>query len=167
MAARFSTVASRSRRLVSMLSLAGLALLLSSCMDQYNPRPYWEQFRKEREIGNRNLPKLTEKGELPPVEGEGPMGPDQAFAKYATLCASCHGEDGKAAIPAAAAMNPKPRNLTDAAWQASVTDDHLHKVIKEGGGAVGLSSSMPPWGAMLKDNEIDAIVAMIRTWSGK
>jgi SNF2 family DNA or RNA helicase len=43
----------------------------------------------------------------------------------------------------------------------------MNKVIKEGGGAVGLSSSMPPWGAMLKDNEIDAIVAMIRTWSGK
>jgi len=163
----FSAIEQLVARPSRILVVGAFAVGLSSCMDQYNPRPYWNQFENERNLANRNLPKLTEKGEIPPAEGAVEFGPDQAFAKYATLCASCHGEDGKAAIPAAAAMNPKPRNFHDSAWQASVTDDHIHKSIKEGGASVGLSSTMPPWGGVLKDNEIDEIVKMIRKWDGK
>ena len=44
--------------------------------------------------------------------------------------------------PTALAMQPRPRNLTDATWQGSVDDAHIAKVIREGGASVGLSATM-------------------------
>ena len=58
-------------------------------------------------------------------------------------CAACHGTEGKGNGPASAALNPKPRNYTDKAWQASVTDEQLRKTIVMGGAAVGKSPIMP------------------------
>jgi hypothetical protein len=45
--------------------------------------------------------------------------------------------------PGAAAINPKPRSFADEAWQASVTDEQIHKTIVFGGAAVGKSPFMP------------------------
>ena len=47
---------------------------------------------------------------------------DLGKKKYETFCVSCHGADGKAQGPAAMAMQPRPRNFTDKAWQKSVDD---------------------------------------------
>jgi hypothetical protein len=58
------------------------------------------------------------------------------------LCATCHGATGLGNGPAGAGLNPKPRNWTDAKWQESVTDEHLFKIIKEGGAKHGLSPQM-------------------------
>lgn len=69
--------------------------------------------------------------------------PEQSRQMFATVCATCHGADGTGNGPAAANLNPKPRNYTDAAWQASVTDDELKKTILKGGQAVGKSAMMP------------------------
>lgn len=79
--------------------------------------------------------------------------------KYDTLCIACHGPGGKGDGVAAAAMNPKPRDLTS----TTRTDADLAKIIKEGGVAAGLSASMPPWGAMLTDPDIANVVAHIRS----
>ncbi len=84
-------------------------------------------------------------------------------AKYDQMCASCHGTMGKGDGVAAAALNPKPRNLTDKAYMSKRTDADLVKVIKNGGPALGLSSSMPPWGSSLSDADINNIVAYIRS----
>jgi hypothetical protein len=46
--------------------------------------------------------------------------------------------------PGSAALDPKPRDFTSADWQASVTDDHLKKIIVYGGAAVGKAATMPP-----------------------
>jgi len=62
---------------------------------------------------------------------------------FSERCVVCHGAEGKGNGPAAGALNPKPRNYTDAAWQAKVTDDELRKTIKLGGAAVGKSPLMP------------------------
>jgi hypothetical protein len=59
-------------------------------------------------------------------------------------CAACHGERGKGDGPAAVALTPKPRDWTDAAWNKTVTDERLAKVIVSGGQAVGLSPLMTP-----------------------
>ena len=132
-----------------------------SCMDQYNPLPYWKQFKAEREITSQKHPKLTDKGELPPKEAAaGPA--DPVSAKFNSLCSSCHGADGKADGAAAAAMNPKPRNFHDKEWQAKVTDEHIAGVIKNGGASAGLSATMPPWGAVLSDDEVKGLVEKIR-----
>ena len=168
--------------LVGALLLVGSMSGCSGCMDQYRPERYREQTQKEREIAHRQLPKLTEKGELPaPAATEaapGATGADGAQAtaaapaadvnpgkaKFDSLCASCHGPEGKADGPAVQAMNPKPRNFHDKAWQAKVDDAHIIKVITQGGGAAGLSSMMPAMGAMLNDGEVAGIVKMIRDW---
>ncbi|MGH7787910.1 MAG: c-type cytochrome [Candidatus Binatia bacterium] len=62
---------------------------------------------------------------------------------YRGRCISCHGPGGKGDGAAAAALNPKPRDMTDAAWQTSVTDAHIEQIIEGGGPAVGKSMMMP------------------------
>lgn len=66
-----------------------------------------------------------------------------AKAEYQTRCASCHGASGHGDGAAAAALNPKPRNYGDKAWQSSVTDEQIRKTILMGGAAVGKSPIMP------------------------
>jgi mono/diheme cytochrome c family protein len=63
---------------------------------------------------------------------------------FATRCSTCHGAGGKGDGAAAAALTPKPRDLTSADWQKSVTDEHIEKIIIGGGAAVGKSPMMPP-----------------------
>lgn len=72
--------------------------------------------------------------------------PDLAAAKeiFNTRCFACHGMEGKGDGPGAAGLDPKPRNYSDKAWQASVTDEQIEKIIKLGGVAVGKSPAMPP-----------------------
>ena len=70
--------------------------------------------------------------------------PEEAATMFKTVCAACHGEKGDASGPTAAALNPKPQNFTDPAFQQKVTDDELRKAILLGGVAVGKSPLMPP-----------------------
>ena len=81
---------------------------------------------------------------------------------YDTNCAACHGAEGKGDGVAAAALDPKPRDLSDAEFTSSVSNEHLYKVISEGGPAVGLSPLMAPWGGMLSEAEIWDVIAFIR-----
>jgi mono/diheme cytochrome c family protein len=66
-----------------------------------------------------------------------------AKATFAQRCVPCHGATGSGDGPASASLNPKPRNYTDASWQASVDDAYIEKIIKFGGAAVGKSPAMP------------------------
>ena len=90
----------------------------------------------------------------------------EAKKNFGLFCVSCHGVDGKANAGAALAMNPKPRDLTDASWQDSVDDAHIAKVIEDGGVAVGLSVTMPAWGASLSPEQVQGLVAYIRAMKG-
>ena len=83
-----------------------------------------------------------------------------AQALFAERCAACHGLEGKGNGPASAALNPKPRNYTDASWQASVTDEQLRKTIRLGGAAVGKSPSMPA--APDLDDKPDVIEGLVK-----
>ena len=87
---------------------------------------------------------------------------------YTEYCAACHGETGHGDGLAAAALNPKPRNLTDKAYMDTLTDEHIFKVIKEGGASVGLSAMMAPWGAILKTDEaVHDVAAYVRSLAGE
>ncbi len=86
----------------------------------------------------------------------------KAPEKFTTLCAPCHGPAGRGDGPAAAALNPKPRNFTNGTYMNARTDVQLINVIKEGGAAVGLSSFMPTWAGQLSDEEVMETVAYIR-----
>jgi hypothetical protein len=75
----------------------------------------------------------------------------------------CHGETGKGDGAAAAALNPKPRNYTDAEWQKSVTDDQIKKTITGGGASVGKSPIMPAQPDLASKPEVlDGLVKIIR-----
>ncbi len=81
---------------------------------------------------------------------------------YETRCAVCHGPDGKAATPAAQALNPKPRDHTDGAYMNALSNEHLAKIIKEGGAAVGKSPLMPPQ-ADLNAQQLEDVIAFVRS----
>lgn len=76
--------------------------------------------------------------------GSGVSAADKAEAEqlFKTRCSSCHGPNGEGNGPAAAGLNPKPRNYHDAQWQASTTDEEIEKAIIYGGAAVGKSPQM-------------------------
>lgn len=63
---------------------------------------------------------------------------------FSSRCTPCHGPQGKGDGPASAGLTPPPRNFTDKAWQSSVSDEHIEKIIQYGGAAVGKSPAMPP-----------------------
>ncbi len=83
-------------------------------------------------------------------------------------CTSCHGAQGKGDGPAGQNLNPKPRNMADSAWQSSVNDAHLSRIIIGGGKAVGKSELMPPNADLAqKKGVVDALVAKVRSFGGK
>lgn len=84
-------------------------------------------------------------------------------AKFQTLCVTCHGASGKGDGAAAAALNPKPKDLS----VTKRTDVELKKIIKEGGAANGMSPLMPPWGPSLSAQDIDNLVGYIRSLGKK
>lgn len=85
---------------------------------------------------------------------------------YASTCIACHGKKGDGRGPAGAALNPPPRDFTDAELMAKLTDEMLKKAIREGGAAVGKSPVMPP-NPQFNDEELDAIVAYLRSFAKK
>ncbi len=78
----------------------------------------------------------------PPVAAVSPL--DEANHLFGTLCATCHGPEGKGDGIGGATLVPKPRNYHDAAWQASVSDAQIATAIVKGGPGVGKSPMMPP-----------------------
>jgi len=83
---------------------------------------------------------------------------------FSTRCATCHGPAGTGDGPGSVALDPKPRDFHDAAWQASVSDEHLRKIILEGGGAVGKSLLMPPNPDLVGQPEVvTALVLHVRS----
>ncbi len=91
-----------------------------------------------------------------------PQGFD-AKGTFNSVCASCHGQDGKGDGPAAGAMNPKPANFNDPAFWKANTDSVLFKAIKEGGASVGKSPMMVAWGGSYNDDQIHALLDYIKT----
>jgi mono/diheme cytochrome c family protein len=89
--------------------------------------------------------------------------PARGATHYATLCASCHGPRGAGDGPAGQGLDPKPRRHDDGAYMNALSNEHLFKVIKEGGASVGKSPLMAPWGGALSDDQIRDVVAFVRT----
>lgn len=76
---------------------------------------------------------------------------------YNMYCTSCHGAGGKGDGPAGKALNPKPADFSKGKFKYSPNDAAMMAFIKKGKGA------MPAWGAVLKDPQINDVVAFIRS----
>jgi mono/diheme cytochrome c family protein len=79
---------------------------------------------------------------------------------YVSVCAKCHGSDGRGGVPAAEGL-PAPSNFTDRAFQASHTDDQFKQAIKQGKGP------MPPFGALFDDTQTANLVTYVRSFQKK
>jgi mono/diheme cytochrome c family protein len=86
---------------------------------------------------------------------------------YKDMCAGCHGASGKGDGPAAAALNPKPRDFSDCKVMTKDSDDILFKAIKGGSQSIGRSAMMPPWGGALTDEQIHGLVSYVRAFCKK
>ena len=148
-------------RKCSVIALAACPLILVSCLEQYDPSKNNAKFAAEWKQSEQPIPKLTATGEIPAAGGEQKV---DAEERYATICANCHGPKGNGDGPGGAALMPKPRNFHDKAWQASVDDARIIKVITKGGASGGLSATMAPWGSVLSPEEIVALMKKVRAF---
>ena len=82
---------------------------------------------------------------------------------YEQYCALCHGPQGKGDGSLSANLDPKPRNHTDGAYMNPLSDAHLLNIVGGGGGAAGLSPIMPAWKDILSAQQIQDVVAFVRT----
>jgi len=84
-----------------------------------------------------------------------------AKENWTTHCAKCHGEDGKGDTK----MGKKAgcKDYTDAKVQAELKDDKACKSVKEGI-KEGDKTLMKPFGEILSDDEIKALVAHVRSF---
>ena len=144
------------------LSILSALILISACTEQYDPSYTRNMLEEERKTGNARHASLTDDGKLP---GDAEEKPFVAAEVYAQLCTSCHGMTGKADTAGAMALNPKPRDLTDKAWHASVDDGRIYDVLKNGGSSVGLSPTMVSFAGILDtDEKLNAMVKYVRTF---
>jgi mono/diheme cytochrome c family protein len=79
---------------------------------------------------------------------------------YETRCSPCHGIDGRGDGPAAAAIDPKPRNFRDPAFWQGRTAQQLRLVVKQG----KPGTLMAPFEGALSDAEIDDVVAYVQSF---
>lgn len=73
--------------------------------------------------------------------------------RYATYCASCHGDRGQGRIGPAL-------DATQHAWHHP--DPQLREFITQG--KWGPLTRMPAFGEVLSDSEVEAIIATIKSW---
>ena len=78
------------------------------------------------------------------------------FSKY---CALCHGAGGVGDGRAASLQKVPPANLTISTRGRS----YKMQIVREGGAALGRSSSMPAWRDVLTDAEITDVVEYVQT----
>jgi len=81
-------------------------------------------------------------------------------AVYDVRCTACHGPTGGGDGPAAAAIDPRPRNFRDAEFWKSHTPEQLREVVKHG----KPGTLMAPFEGVLSDAEIDDVVRYLGTF---
>ena len=78
---------------------------------------------------------------------------------YSNYCVTCHGYNADGNGRAARLYNPKPANLR----MSDKNDAYFGLIVRMGGEAMGRSQFMPPWGAELTDEQVNDLVAYLRS----
>ena len=86
---------------------------------------------------------------------------DPAAAKkvYEDRCAKCHGLTGKGDGPKAKTLKKKPRDYTNKAEMAKLTDEQLKKEILDG------KKPMPAFRGKIEENTVVDLIAYVRTFA--
>lgn len=77
-------------------------------------------------------------------------------ALFESVCARCHGRDGRGGAPVAGGITP--RNFADPTFQRTRTDPLIRDAIVKGRS----NGAMPPFGTTFTDEELGALVQHIR-----
>lgn len=80
---------------------------------------------------------------------------------YSRYCSVCHGLTGEGDGFNAYNLDPKPRTFTDSAFVARLDSTLIVEAIINGGGAVGFSAKMPPWGNTLTREDIELVASHV------
>lgn len=86
-------------------------------------------------------------------------GGGDAVKLYMTHCKACHGEKGN---PTELGLGLEARDLTDAKWQSTVTDEKIIKQIED-----GTPEKMMPFKTKLSKEEINSLVPVVRGFGKK
>ena len=78
---------------------------------------------------------------------------------FKTNCILCHGVKGDGKGRASVLFDPPPADLT----RSEKNDEYKRMIITMGGKAMGRSEVMPVWGEQISAQEIDDVVAYLRT----
>jgi hypothetical protein len=102
---------------------------------------------------------------LPSLAAAQEIGPTRSGKEvFDTVCATCHGPDGKGGVqPAIEALVLTP-DFTDCAFAAREPDRGFLAVAHNGGPARGFSPLMAPWGGTFTEPELAAAIAHVRTF---
>lgn len=85
---------------------------------------------------------------------------DDGKAVYEIRCAPCHGSTGTGDGPAAAALEPKPRNFRDPSFWHGRTRTSLRLTVEQG----RPGTMMSPFKGVLTDAEIDGVVRYVESF---
>jgi mono/diheme cytochrome c family protein len=83
---------------------------------------------------------------------------NELFQQY---CSGCHGPEGRGSKKSG--FMPRPKNLTMKGYTDLLPDEYLFTVISKGGISVNKSEYMPAFEGTLQKEDIDNVIAFIRT----
>jgi mono/diheme cytochrome c family protein len=115
------------------------------------PRVPMEKLDEARALKNpvSDSPDVVEKG--------------KALYRGKGTCFNCHGMEGRGDGPAAAGLEPSPRNFHHHGFWRHRTEGEIFWVIKHG----SPGTSMIPFGGLLSDEEIWQVIQYERTFAGE
>lgn len=145
--------ASQLRRAFLPLSLLG-ALAWGGCNERAPDLREWRVSDHDRPEGPP-----ANQGQVDPTKPTGPQVAgleDVTIVAWSQNCTQCHGQLGRGDGPRGPMV--KATNLSDAAWQASVTDEQIAAAIKLGRGAMPSFKQLP-------DVTIANLVKLVRMMS--
>jgi mono/diheme cytochrome c family protein len=87
--------------------------------------------------------------------------PARGTALFKRYCEGCHGPDGRGGRKSG--FMPRPQNLTKKGYIDVLPDVYLFTVISKGGAWVDKSEYMPAFETTFSTEDIDDVIAFIRT----
>jgi mono/diheme cytochrome c family protein len=133
--------------------VAAACMLIPSCKQRppaAKPDPFLKAYDVERDWNNPD--------HLISLDYQQAQGKRIFYEK----CVWCHADSTPAGPSNRSNLNPAPPLVNDGTVFNSLSDEFLGNVITLGGGAMGKSAIMPPWGRTLTQDQIQALVAYIR-----
>lgn len=121
--------------------------------------------RKQGHSGKVDPKKTISAADSAAASAKVPFALKEGKRLFSHYCAVCHGETGDGSGQYYG-LTPSPANFTDKAFMKTLPDDRLYKAIMEGSASVGKSNMCPPWGKSFQSEELEFIVAYIRTLAG-